>query len=88
MAVYLLHFNQPFHHAKYYIGYSNGEETVEQRIERHRAGNGARLLRAVSQAGIEFKVARIWESADRNFERKLKSQKNAARYCPICKKER
>lgn len=83
--VYLIHFEQPYHHARHYIGFTDGDETLEQRIDRHRRGDGAKLLRAVSQAGIEFKVVRVWEHGDRTMERRLKSRKKAWRYCPVCR---
>ncbi|TLN00391.1 endonuclease [bacterium] len=80
--VYLLHFDKPFHHANHYIGFT--DEKLEQRLERHKSGDGARILRAITKAGIEFEVARTWEDGDRNFERWLKNQKKASRFCPIC----
>lgn len=83
--VYLLCFNSKLAHAKHYIGYCN-EGGLEARIEKHRKGTGAKIMAAVVKSGIEFEVARVWEGADRNFERKLKNQKNAARICPHCKK--
>jgi hypothetical protein len=38
----------------------------------------------VMQAGIEFKIVRIWDDVDRDFERKLKKRKNAKYLCPNC----
>lgn len=84
--VYLLHFAQPLHHARHYVGYCNGGESLEARIERHRRGDGAKLVRAAVEAGIEFEVARTWPCAGREFERWLKRQKNTRRYCPVCRR--
>jgi predicted GIY-YIG superfamily endonuclease len=82
MAVYLLHFSQKLHHAQHYLGYA---ENIEERIARHQAGNGARLVEAFTQAGIGFVLARTW-SGGRDLERHLKNQKNSpARLCPICR---
>ena len=86
--VYLIHFEHPYYRAQHYLGYTNGKGSLEQRIERHRAGDGAKLLRAVSQADINFEVVRVWDGESREFERKLKRQKNAWRLCPICRDER
>lgn len=86
--VYLIHFAKPLHHAQHYIGYCNGDESLEQRIDHHRRGDGAKLLRAVSRAGIEFEVVRVWPDGDRELERRLKSWKKASQLCPVCQKER
>lgn len=83
--IYLLHFERPYFHARHYIGFA--EHDVEQRIETHRRGNGARLLRAVASARIKFSIVRTWEG-DRHFERRLKRRKKSWRLCPVCKKER
>lgn len=41
-------------------------------------------MSAVSKAGIEFVIARLWPDGDRNFERHLKNRKDGPRICPIC----
>ncbi len=81
--VYLLHFDKPLKHAKHYIGYA--ENDVEQRLEKHKSGQGARLLQVITEKGIGFKLAKTWNNASRSFERALKNKKNAPRFCPICK---
>lgn len=81
MTVYLIHFQTPLHHARHYIGYA---ERVKSRLAHHRHGTGARLLAACNSVGIEYDIARTWEGEGRDFERKLKRCKNAARYCPVC----
>ena len=81
--VYLLHFDKPYMHARHYLGWA---KHLEQRLEHHRAGTGANLLKVITQHGINFEVARIWENEDRNFERRLKNQGGLSRHCPICKK--
>lgn len=85
MAVYLIHFEKPFKHAKHYIGFSSSKRNVQLRLDHHRHGRGSRLLRAVAEAGISFDVVRIWEEGDRTFERKLKRRKEAPKLCPICR---
>lgn len=83
--VYLLCFDKKFKHAQHYIGFAENQRTFEIRMKHHASGRGSRLMDAVTKAGIGFKVARTWEDGDRNFERKLKNQKNASRLCPHCK---
>ncbi len=85
--VYLIHFDRKFHHAQHYIGFVDHEKghTVESRVEYHRAGRGSKILKAVTNAGIGFKIADIWPEADRNEERRMKNCKKARKFCPICK---
>lgn len=81
--VYILHFNTKYRHAAHYVGFANSD--VDKRIERHRnGGSGAKLMDAISENGIGFQVARIWENADRWFERRIKRRKNTKNLCPVC----
>lgn len=82
--VYLLHFDRAYAHARHYLGYT---ENLAARLERHRAGNGARLVQVINQAGITWQCVRVWERADRELERRLKRQHNTARFCPLCRPE-
>ena len=80
--VYLIHFEARYRHAGHYLGFATD---LEQRLERHRAGQGARLLEVIGEAGIGWKVVRVW-SGDRGLERSLKRRKNAPRrLCPVCR---
>ncbi len=88
-TVYLLHFvrklgnqDNPRGMAQHYIGFA--EHDLAARLERHRAGNGSRIMAAVARADISWVCVRTWEGASRDDERRLKSQKNAARLCPVC----
>jgi len=84
MAVYLLHFDRPYKHAKHYTGYSKHPKI---RIDLHRRGIGANLMNVIFEAGIGFQVAKIWyRGGTRKMERRLKNSGGASRYCPICKK--
>ena len=85
--VYLLHFDAPLHRARHYVGWSQNGHTLRSRLEAHRTGQGARLMRAVClDHGIDFQLARVWKGprADRNFECHIKNRKNAPKLCPIC----
>jgi hypothetical protein len=81
--VYLLHFDRPYKHARHYLGYTS--KSLRERLERHRAGAGARLIEVITDAGITFEVARRW-SGNRALERRLKNRHNAALLCPICRR--
>jgi hypothetical protein len=63
------------------------EETFEHNYyallhaaKRHRS-NG--LVMAANQRGIAWRVAAVWQ-ASRQWEFKLKQQKNMKRFCPVC----
>jgi len=80
--VYLICFQNHFKHARHYLGFAKND--VEKRLEKHRKGQGSKLLRAVASAGIEFDVIRTWSNVDRHFERRLKNMKNTKAMCPLC----
>lgn len=81
--VYLIHLDKKLSHAQHYIGYT--DDNLDSRMERHRRGDGAKLLRAANRAGITWTVVRTWPDGNRSLERQLKRRKNAWRLCPICK---
>lgn len=83
-TVYLLHFSKPFGHARHYIGVVR-TESVEERLDRHRAGRGAKLTGYAASAGVDLIIARIWPNASFGLETKLKARGGASRLCPICK---
>lgn len=82
--VYLLHFDTSYHHASHYLGFVEDAEGLEARLTKHSKGQGARLLEVVSTVGIGFTLARTWQNATRDFERKLKNRKETPKLCPIC----
>lgn len=79
--LYILHFSKPYKHAKHYLGFT---DNFDARIADHRKGSGARLVKVILEAGIDFEAFAI-NDGDRKAERLLKNQKNAARFCPKCK---
>jgi predicted GIY-YIG superfamily endonuclease len=82
--VYLIHFVEPYKHARHYTG---SAQDLFHRLDQHRNGTGARLMQVVRAAGIEWVVARTWPGG-RRLEYKLKSQHNAPKnLCPICRGE-
>jgi predicted GIY-YIG superfamily endonuclease len=81
-TVYLIHFDQPLHHAKHYLGFAKADLTA--RVLQHQAGQGAKLTQAAVAAGIQLILVRTWEG-NRKLERTLKNRKNAPKLCPTCK---
>jgi predicted GIY-YIG superfamily endonuclease len=80
MTVYLIHFLEPYKHAEHYLGSTND---LEHRLAMHRSGQGARLMEVITQAGIPWKVACVWEGG-RDVEKQLKRRHSGKRLCPIC----
>jgi hypothetical protein len=62
---------------------AGGPKALARRLAEHGTRRGARLMLAVSQAGISWQLARTWPG-DRARERQLKTQGSAARRCPPC----
>lgn len=81
MSVYILHLNTPLGHARHYVGWA---KKVNKRFEHHKNGCGARFTQVCVERGIDFVLARVFEGADKSFERKLKNTNNTKDYCPIC----
>lgn len=80
-TIYLLHFDQPYKHAKHYLGWTTD---LEARLTAHRAGNGARLMAVLKDAGIGWTLARTWTPSSRGRERQIKHQGGLSRSCPAC----
>jgi hypothetical protein len=83
---YLIHLdrrlgsNRPRGTAGHYVGTTIN---LDQRLEIHRVGKGARMLAAANERGIAYDVVRTWPGG-RDVERRLKRQRNAPRMCPTC----
>ncbi len=78
--VYMLHFHQPYRHARHYVGWTT---TCSTGSTPHATGHGARLVTVIWQAGIGFTLIRICEGT-RATERAIKNEGGAVRYCPAC----
>lgn len=79
-TVYLLCFDQPFGHARHYLGWASD---LQGRLRHHEAGTGANLLRHARAAGVTWRLVRTWPG-DRHLERRLHNGGHARR-CPACK---
>lgn len=84
--VYLIHFERPFKHAQHYLGWATD---VTERIKRHvslaRKRRGSALMRAVVEAGIAFKIVRLWGDKTRDEERRMHLWGSGTRLCPVCR---
>jgi hypothetical protein len=85
--VYLLHFEHRYEHAGHYTGHA---DDFDERVAEQASGDSraARLMQVINQAGIGFRLARVWPGASKAYERSLKNSGGASRYCPICQDER
>lgn len=88
-VVYLLHFDRPYKHARHYLG---SAKDLKVRLEQHARGNGARLIKVITEAGITWRLARVWKFGGiweaRKFESHLKRRYGGrTRLCPICRGE-
>ncbi len=82
VTVYLLHFAQPYKHARHYLG---SAVNLAARLAEHRSGHGGRLLQVVQEAGIEWEVVRTWQGT-RATEAKFKRARHNVRLCPKCQR--
>jgi len=78
---YLIHFTERYEHAGHYTG---STPDLPARLAKHEAGQGARLMAVIKDAGISWVLARTWPGG-RARERQLKQQGGASRHCPVCK---
>lgn len=78
--VYLIHFDRPYQHARHYLGWTI---YLDERMRHHERGSGARLMAAVSEAGIPWWIVRLWE-ADRCIEARFKRMRCNTLLCPVC----
>ena len=84
-TVYLLHFREPYQHAKHYTGWASPGH-LATRLGQHERGQGARLMAVIKDAGIGFELARTWPGG-RARERQIKNTGGASRHCPVCKSQ-
>lgn len=90
--LYLLHFDRPYwtssHPCRHYLGYTT--KTVPERMEKHRAGNGSKLVAYALRGGCDFTVvmtqAFTSKTAARQEEKRLKRNGHHDRNCPLCRR--
>ncbi len=84
VGVYLIHFDKKLEHAQHYVGFSTN---LAERLDIHHKGNAdsCKLLLAVKDSNIKWRLAHVWVGEDHNFERDLKRSAQVARLCPFCR---
>lgn len=85
-ALYLLHFDPPYEHARHYLGFTARD--VDTRVLEHldvSCSRGSPLVRAAVLAGCEIRLARTWSRGTRTEERRLKRSGGLSRHCPLCR---
>src|SRR5262245_38942083 len=78
--IYLIHFDKPYLHARHYLG---STYNLHSRLSEHALGEGARLMKIIKEAGITWRLSRVWQG-DRVLERRIKNRKQAPKLCPCC----
>jgi len=82
--IYVLHFGSKMSHAGHYVGCT---ELLRQRLTRHATGHGANIVKHLHEQGGEWQLSTLFTTTRvnlRRFERSLKNQNNAMRYCGLC----
>ena len=84
-VVYMLHYHTPIgaRRVRHYTGWC---KYLPARIAAHLQGKGSALTRAFFRLGISFEIG-FTTPGSPAFERKLKRQRHAARYCIACQRE-
>lgn len=85
--LYLIHFEEKLAgHAQHYLGFVKQPSRLGARLREHRRGQGAKILRGCTAAGIRWRLVAIFQG-DRHEERRLKNQKKSfSRFCPCCER--
>ncbi len=69
--------------SQHYIGYARDRQHLEERIQKHLVGIGARYLKVAHCQKVFYRVVRIWRSATSADEKRLKNMggKNLCLHC-------
>lgn len=79
-VIYLLHFDQPYKHARHYLGWAR---RPADRLRHHANGTGARLTAVLREHGIGWTCVRRWRGT-RADELRIKNGSHVPEYCPLC----
>ncbi len=86
--LYLICFDQPYRHARHYLGWVESADRLDRRMDRHRRGVGAKLLAVLKVNGIGWRVVRTWPDGTKSDERRMKRRGHSPDYCPVCRVRR
>ena len=79
-VIYMLHFDQPYKHARHYVGWT---DDLLDRLDTHARGHGARLVAVIGTPGS----ASPWSASARApaaSNAPSRTQAEQVRYCPAC----
>lgn len=85
--LFLLHFAEPYHHARHYLGYAVGTgrgSRYARDIAECVAIGPHELVQAVQWSGIAIDVADVLVGEGRATQRAMRATHNLARYCHLC----
>jgi len=85
MAVYIIRFSRPFHHARYYVGYC-ADWRVNERLQEHQTGRGARICAAAVQAQISLSIVAVLPGY-REEELRIKARHNTPKFVEQLKRQ-
>lgn len=86
--LYLLHFAEPYQHARHYLGYAVGTGRGRAYAKAQCDGvllGAHELVTSAQAAGIELVVADVLVGEGRERQRAMRRSHNLARHCPICR---
>jgi hypothetical protein len=86
-VVYLLHFSEPYKHARHFIGAASNLTAVLDLIYEPARYSRSPLLIAAHNAGVRFQIANLVEGDSRARDR-WRARKEAAAICSICREAR
>lgn len=82
--VYLLHFSEPYKHARHYIGAAPTLEIVLGTVDEPTRWSSSPLLHAAHAAGVRFRLAEIHEGTNADA-RRLRARKHSPSWCSVCR---
>lgn len=86
-VVYLLHFSEPYKHARHFIGAAPSLTHVLDVIYEPAKFSRSPLLIAAHAAGVRFQIANLIEG-DARWRARLRARKDAPAICSICREAR
>lgn len=81
--VFLLHFDQPFHHVRHFLTAADSIEAEPGHVAPLELIQASTTLEAAMKCGITARVARTWPGTQFTASR-LRSLKNSSKLCPLC----
>lgn len=82
-VIYLLHAPRPIGKVRHYLGITR-HDRLAKRLREHAHQRGSSLTAQLAARNRELLLARVWENASWEEERRMKQAGHYARLCPIC----